>query len=223
MDAGLADRWKRPLIRRWDYVLDTHQPGEPKLALGDDVRRGLQALAKIPFPVATPSDHQDGEPKYFEEASLTLGVGVVRMEIPAIDLIFNQPQALLGETVYIHFGYKFPIRFDLIDKMKSFEPFASSSGWREERATLKEGPTIEARRHRLTKTVKHDTHGRVNVLALVEGEEAILESPDHTFEPLIVRHSEKIVVPAGVRRYNIRPHGPSVNTEISTVKAFVRI
>src|SRR6185312_2904957 len=52
VDCGVADRWKRPLIKRWDYLLDTNDPSQPKLAEGEDVRRGLHAAAKQPFQFA---------------------------------------------------------------------------------------------------------------------------------------------------------------------------
>ena len=42
VDWRVADRWKRPLIKLWDFVLDTNNPREPKLADGDAVRRGLR-------------------------------------------------------------------------------------------------------------------------------------------------------------------------------------
>ena len=50
-----------------------------------------------------------------EENSLLLGFGGVQIEIPAIDLVFHQPQKLLGDAVFKMFGAEFPIRFDLLD------------------------------------------------------------------------------------------------------------
>ena len=40
------------------------------------------------------------------------------MELPAIDLVFQQPQGLLGEAVHARFGTEFPIRFDFLDTME---------------------------------------------------------------------------------------------------------
>ena len=51
-----------------------------------------------------------------EENSLLLGFGRRRVEIP-VDLLFYQPQALLGEAVFGRFGDEFPIRFDFLDTM----------------------------------------------------------------------------------------------------------
>jgi len=222
----VSDRWKRPLISQWDYVLDTIIPGEPKMAGGDDVRRGLQAAARQPFRV-TPCRDLDREKKKsglpfdpaLEENSVLFGFGDVRIEIPAINLIFNQPQALIGAAVHARFGDEFPIRLDFPDKTGLFEPLAHGDGWREESGRVH---GIERRRHWFRRTVPHDTRGGVNILKLLEGDEAIVESPDHTFEPLIVHPGETFIVPAAVGRYDIGPHGPSAGKEIATIKAFVR-
>jgi mannose-6-phosphate isomerase class I len=47
-----------------------------------------------------------------EENSLLLGFGAHRVELPAIDLVFQHPRELLGQAVYDRFGAEFPIRFD---------------------------------------------------------------------------------------------------------------
>ena len=68
----------------------------------------------------------------------------------------------------------------------------------------------------------HDTGGGVNVLNLVEGDEAVVESPTGAFEPFVVHYAETFIVPAGVGAYTIRPHGEAEGTECATIKAFVR-
>ena len=215
VDWPVTDRWKRPLIKRWDYVLDTNNPNEPKLADAEDVRRGLHAAAREPFRLAPSLDS-------FEEASLLLGFRDHRFELPAIDLVFNQPHTLLGEAVHARFGDEFPIRLDFLKRTLAvrFEPVGKGDGWREEHAKLHE--RIELRRHCFSKIIEHQTHGSVNVLNLFEGDEAVIESPDGAFKPLIVHHAETLVVPAAVGHYDIRPHGPSAGKEIATIKAFVR-
>ena len=60
------------------------------------------------------------------------------------------------------------------------------------------------------------------MLNLVEGEEAIVESPNGAFEPFVVHYAETFIVPAAVGRYTIRPHGASVARELATMKASVR-
>ena len=379
VDWRVCDRWKRPLIDRWDFVLDTINAWMPKLADGPAVRRGLRAAAARPFRVVPFFDPApwggqwmkqacdldrgvknygwcfDGVP---EENSLLLGFGDIRFEVPSLDLVFWQPRALLGDAVHARFGDEFPIRFDFLDTMDggnlSFQvhplteyiqhhfgmhytqdesyymldagpdasvylglkegvdaaamardlrsaqaggapfpadkyankfparkhdhflipagtvhcsgansmvleisatpyiftfkmwdwgrlgldgkprpihldhglaniqwdrttawtqrqlvnhitPLASGDGWREERTGLHEREFIETRRYWFTKPVPLDTHGGVNVLNLVEGDEAIVASPTNAFEPFPVHYAETFIVPAAVGTYTISP------------------
>lgn len=102
------------------------------------------------------------------------------------------------------------------------EPIASGKGWREERTGLHEREFIETRRHWFTEKVTHHTNGSVNVLNLVEGREALVESPSGAFEPFVVHYAETFVVPAFVGEYTITPHGEGAGKECATMKAFVR-
>jgi mannose-6-phosphate isomerase class I len=396
VDWRVCDRWKRPLIAKWNFVLDTNNPREPKLADGEAVRRGLRHAAARPFRVVPFFDpapwggqwmkevcNLDRREKNFgwcfdcvpEENSLLLGFGDTRFEIPSINLVFDQPLALLGDAVHARFGDEFPIRFDFLDTMgggnlsfqvhpltgyiqhhfgmhytqdesyylldaglqahvylglrenidraamardlqaakaggepfpaekyankfpakkhdhylipagtvhcsgadsmvleisatpyiftfkmwdwgrlgldgqprpihlkhglaniqwerdtawtrnnlvNRIEPLGGGDGWREERTGLHKLEFIETRRHWFTKPVPHDTCGGVNVLNLVEGDEAMVESPDQAFEPFIVHYAETFIIPAAVGRYNIRPHGASAGHELATIKAFVK-
>ena len=99
---------------------------------------------------------------------------------------------------------------------------ASGEGWVEERTGLHELEFIETRRHWFAGPVPHDTRGRLNVLNLVEGEEAVVESPDGAFDPFVVHYAETFIVPAAVGRYTIRPHEAARGTTCATIKAFVR-
>ena len=396
VDWRVCDRWKRPLLGKCDFVLDTHDREHPVLAEGKAVAGALRHAVTRPFRVMPLFDPApwggqwmkdvcdlDRTPANYgwcfdcvpEENSLLLGFGDVRMEIPSINLVFNQPRALLGEEVHARFGDEFPIRFDFLDTMgggnlsfqvhplteyiqqhfgmhytqdesyyildagegacvylglrdgvnpaamkrdlemaqtgqtpfpadryanrwpakkhdhflipagtvhcsgaqslvleisatpyiftfkmwdwgrlgldkkprpihlnhglanvqwdrttrwteenliNRFEPLASDAQWREQRTGLHRREFIETRRHWFTGTVSHDTHGGVNVLNLVQGEEAIVQSPGGAFEPFIVHYAETFIVPAAVGAYTISPHGPSVGQECATVKAFVR-
>lgn len=102
------------------------------------------------------------------------------------------------------------------------EPIAEGDGWREERTGLHEREFIETRRHWFTKPVAHHTSGGVNVLNLVEGREAIVESPGNEFAPFKVHYAETFIVPAAVGEYTIRPFGESEGKQCATIKAFVR-
>jgi mannose-6-phosphate isomerase class I len=98
----------------------------------------------------------------------------------------------------------------------------SGRGWREEKTGLHEREFIETRRHWFRSRVPHRTEGSVNVLNLVHGEEAIVESPKSLFEPFVVHYAETFIVPACVAEYTIRPHGVSKGKECATIKAYVR-
>ena len=396
IDWRVADRWKKPLLGKADYFLDTHQNSQPKLADGDAVRRGLSLAATRPFrvvPFFDPGvwggqwmkevcDLDRSTVNYAwcfdcvpEENSLLLELGGHRVELPSINLVFNQPQALLGERVHARFGTEFPIRFDFLDTMgggnlsfqvhphteyiqehfgmpytqdesyyildagpqaevylglkegvnsaammrdlaaaqsdrnpfpdelyvnrftakkhdhflipagtvhcsgaesmvleisatpyiftfkmwdwgrlgldgkprpihldhgaqnidwsrttawtrdhlvNHIEALGTGDGWREERTGLHEREFIETRRHWFTKTVPHDTNGGVNVVNLVEGDEAIVESPSGAFEPFVVHYAETFIVPAAVGPYTIRPHGAGIGLKCATLKAYVR-
>lgn len=102
------------------------------------------------------------------------------------------------------------------------EKIAEGDGWVEERTGLHNDSFIETRRHWFTGTVPHDTDGVVNILNLVEGREAIVESPDNAFEPFVIHYAETFIVPAAVGAYTVRPFGQSEGKRCATMKAYVR-
>ncbi len=396
VDWRVCDRWKQPLIARWDFVLDTNDRTAPKLAEGEAVRQGLREAARRPFRVVPFFDPApwgghwmkgvcglDSDAVNFgwcfdcvpEENSLLLGFGGERLEIPAINVVFDQPRALLGEAVFGRFGAEFPIRFDLLDTMgggnlsfqvhpladyirntcgmaytqdesyylldaapdagvylglkggvepgamlrdleaaqegglafdtdryanrwpakkhdhflipagtvhcsgansmvleisatpyiftyklwdwgrlgldgkprpihlrhgaaniqwdrttewtrrnlvNRIEPLGRGDGWREERTGLHELEAIEVRRHWFTRPVPHHTRGELHVLNLVEGQEAVVESPDGAFAPFVVHYAETFIVPAAVGPYTIRPGDSAAGRELATLKAYMR-
>ncbi len=396
VDWRVCDRLKRQLMHRWDYVLDTNTPGQPKLIIGKAILKALELAVQRPFrvvPFFDPGpwggqwlkevcDLDKNEINYAwgfdcvpEENSLLLKFGNATVEIPSINLVFYQPAALLGERVFARFGDEFPIRFDFLDTMdggnlslqvhpltgyiqekfgmhytqdesyyildaaeesfvylglkekvdpqamigelkqsqetgddfdaekyvakwpvKKHDHFSIPAGtihcsgansvvleisatpyiftfklwdwnrlgldgkprpinidhgekviqWNrteswidknilhlttllsqepgicEERTGLHETEFIETRRHWFDKKVHHHTGGGVNVLCLVEGREAVVESPTHAFEPFIVHYAETFIVPAAVGDYTITPHGESAGKQCATIKAYVR-
>ena len=104
----------------------------------------------------------------------------------------------------------------------TFIPIGEGKGWREEHTGLHKREFIETRRHWFTDTVPHHTDDGVNVLNLVKGREAIVESPDNTFEPVVIHYAETFIVPASVGAYSIRPYGESEGQECATIKAYIR-
>lgn len=396
VDWRLLDRHKARLINQWDYLIDTHKAGQPKMISGASVLKGLARAAQQPFRVVPFFDPGPWGGQWLkevagldksvvnyawafdcvpEENSLLLSFGDTTVEMPSINLVFNQPDNLLGEKVYKKFGAEFPIRFDLLDTMEGgnlslqvhptkeyvkeqfgmpytqeesyymldakedaivylglkdgFEPetminelreaqkgesafdadkfvmkwparkhdhflippgtvhcsgkdsvtleisatpnlftfklwdwgrlgldgkprpinidhgkeviqwdqretwveenlvnditkVAEGDGWIEEKTGLHKSQFIETRRHWFSKKVLHDTQGNLNVLNLVEGREAIVESPSGKFEPFIVHYAETFIIPAAVGEYTIRPYGKSEGEQCATLKAFVR-
>ncbi|MBS1806085.1 MAG: class I mannose-6-phosphate isomerase [Acidobacteria bacterium] len=137
VDWRAADRLKRRLLKKIDYLLDTNVADEPKMITGEAFRRGLNRAVSQPFRVVPFFDPgpwgghwmervcelpPDGEPNHAwcfdgvpEENSLLLGFGDRRVEIPSIDVVFAHPEQLLGEEIVSRFGAEFPIRFDFLD------------------------------------------------------------------------------------------------------------
>jgi len=99
------------------------------------------------------------------------------------------------------------------------EQVASGPGWREERTGLHEREFIETRRTWFDSSVTLHTNGGVNVLNLVEGHAALVESPNGSFEPFEVHYAETFIVPAAVGPYCLRPLGEGVH---GVIKAYVR-
>jgi len=396
VDWRVADRHKRSLWERVAFFLDTVASTECKLVRAQHVNRALEATARRPFRVVPLFDpapwgghwmqtvcdvgHEQKNLGWCfdcvpEENSLLLAFGARRVELPAIDLVFREPRALLGEAVYGRFGAEFPIRFDFLDTMSGgalslqvhppteyiqrkfgmhytqdesyylldadsdagvylglrenvaademvrdltlaqkggpefpaeryvnrfparrhdhflipagtvhgagrnsmvleisstpyiftfklwdwgrlgldgrprpihllhgcssiawhrdtayakrklinqVTPLASGPGWREERTGLHEAEFIETRRHWFHHPVLHRSRQSVQVLNLVQGEEAVVESPDGAFEPLTIHYAETFIVPAAAGDFTLRPQGPGASGECATIKAFVR-
>lgn len=106
--------------------------------------------------------------------------------------------------------------------VNQFIELGKGDGWREERTGLHELEFIETRRHWFSVPVAHDTRGTVCVLNLVEGEEAMVESPTQAFAPFLVHYAETFIVPAAIGAFTIRPHGPSLGKQCVTMLAYVR-
>jgi len=106
--------------------------------------------------------------------------------------------------------------------VNAIEPLSQGEGWKSEKTGLHESQFIETHRYWFYDKTNHETNGSVNVLNLVQGEEAIIESPDGSFESFIMHYAETVIIPEQVKTYTIRPYGLSVEKEIAVVKARVR-
>lgn len=395
VDWRTCDRLKKEILHKADYILDTTHPEAPKMITGSTLQQALIQTAQRPFrvvPFFDPGpwggqwlkevcDLDRSAPNYAwafdcvpEENSVIWQFDNLQFETPAINVVFFQPDALLGKPVHEYFGEEFPIRFDFLDTMEGgnlslqvhplkeyirqhfgmqytqdesyyfmdaapeasvylglkenlepeamltdleaaqqyghtfeadkyvekwpikkhdhvlipagtihcsgannvvleisatpyiftfklwdwgrlgldgkprpislehgkkniqwnrttawtkqhifnrIQPVAKGEGWVEEKTGLHEHFFIETRRHWFTGKVLHHTHGVVNVLNLVEGREAIVESPEQLFEPFVVHYAETFIIPAAVSSYTIRPHGESAGRRCGTLKAFI--
>lgn len=111
------------------------------------------------------------------------------------------------------------VKNNLVNNVKLIK---EENGIVEERTGLHEREFIETRRHWFDKKVSHNTEGNLNVLNLIEGEEAIVESPSGKFKPFVVHYAETFIVPATVGEYTVSPYGKSLGKKIGTIKAYVR-
>jgi mannose-6-phosphate isomerase class I len=85
------------------------------------------------------------------------------------------------------------------------EHLAEGPGWTEERTGLHEREFIETRRTWFESVVALHTGSSVNVLNLVEGQAAVVESPTAAFEPFEVHYAETFIIPAAVGAFTLRP------------------
>jgi mannose-6-phosphate isomerase class I len=136
VDWRVCDRLKQETLERWDYLLDTTIPGDPKLISGAAMRAALDAAVHRPFRVVPFFDPapwggqwlkerfelDPAQPNFGwgfdcvpEENSLLLDCAGTTVEISSLNLVFYRPRQLLGNAVYETFGPEFPIRFDFLD------------------------------------------------------------------------------------------------------------
>jgi mannose-6-phosphate isomerase class I len=100
------------------------------------------------------------------------------------------------------------------------EVIRQEKDWREEQTGLHQLQFIETRRYWQSGKVKHQTGDVVNVLMVVEGSGAVVESPADSFDPFHVNFGEAFIIPANVKEYSVRPFNKK--EEIVTIKAYVR-
>ncbi|WP_408008230.1 class I mannose-6-phosphate isomerase [Pseudalkalibacillus sp. A8] len=134
----VADRHKKTLFERMDFLLDTNKKNSPKMISGEAFLEGLKQAVNRPFRLVPYFDAGvwggqwmkevcdlnreqanyawsfDGVP---EENSIYLKYGDIKIEVPSLNLVFRHPTELLGDKVHARFGTEFPIRFDYLDTM----------------------------------------------------------------------------------------------------------
>ena len=86
----------------------------------------------------------------------------------------------------------------------AMRPFMAENGDRKGEETLSR-EIILLTRHWFAEAAAFDTAGHINILLLVAGRAAVVESPDDRFQPFLARYGETIIVPAQIGPYRVRP------------------
>lgn len=134
----MADQLKLDLNFSYSWYLDMNRSDDVKMIRTDDLLLAYEQISQQPFRLKPFFDEGvwgghwmqdelgvgqgernlawcfDGVP---EENSLLLSFADGILETPAINLVFAEAKALMGERVFGRFGYSFPIRFNLLDTM----------------------------------------------------------------------------------------------------------
>ncbi len=138
VDWRVLDKHKSSLMAKWDFVIDTNKEAHPKMVRGSGILDALKKATETPFRVVPFFDPGPWGGQWLkevadldrsavnfawgfdcvpEENSLLLKFGEQTVEIPSVNLVLREPEALLGRSVYEQFGAEFPIRFDFLDTM----------------------------------------------------------------------------------------------------------
>lgn len=136
LDWRVGDELRHRIYGDVHLFLDLNDEESPRMLGGDHLRQAVRATVERPFRVVPFFDPgpwggqwmrtrfglPDGPPNYAwgfdcvpEENSVVFGFGSCRFELPAIVLVQEEPERLLGSTILQRFGREFPIRFDLLD------------------------------------------------------------------------------------------------------------
>lgn len=94
-----------------------------------------------------------------------------------------------------------------------------NAAYRCERTGLHELEFIDTHRYWINQSVNLATGGEFQMINLIEGQEALIESPDRQFAPFVVHYAETVIIPAAL--YNYRISSPS-GAEIGVIVASVR-
>lgn len=104
--------------------------------------------------------------------------------------------------------------------LNHFEVIEKNDQYEEVKTGLHELEFIETRVITSKEKTFHDMKDGVNVLNLVDGTSAVIESITNEFPPFTLHYVETIIIPAAVKAYSIRPE--KENEEIKFIKAYIR-
>lgn len=99
---------------------------------------------------------------------------------------------------------------------------SEGNGFRHEKTGLHFTQFIETHRYWQSVKTLHKTGNETNVINLIHGKEALIESPTNQFTPFKINFAETVVIPSLIEEYTIRPIGLSIKQEIGIIKAFVK-
>ena len=104
------------------------------------------------------------------------------------------------------------------DNLISKHPeIARGDGYRIEKMGSNEYEVMTTRRLWLTKPYTLNSDHHIRVITLVEGEEAIIESPTGAFKPKVVHFGENTIIPPYLGDYTIRHYGLTEGQEIGVL------
>lgn len=101
------------------------------------------------------------------------------------------------------------------------EILAKGDGYQVEKTGLNDLEFIETHRYWFTKPITVETHSSVNMLNLVEGESATVESLNNEFPPFLIHYGETFIVPEAVQKYRVIP-SDNTTSKCGLLQAYVR-
>lgn len=134
----IFDRYKWDCLKHCAWYVETNNQ-EPKMISMEAYHAGLRQFSQEPFRLVPYFDQGiwggtwmkkvcdlpesktnyawcfDGVP---EENSICFKFDDILVDVPAINLVHEQTDALLGKRIHARFGKEFPIRFDFLDTME---------------------------------------------------------------------------------------------------------
>lgn len=104
---------------------------------------------------------------------------------------------------------------NVVGQQKTLE---KGDGYEVERTGLHNREFIDTFRYTLTEPYTVSTEDSVNVMNLVDGSHALIESVDGSFEPFEIHYAETAIVPAAAGQYRIVPENEEIKLIVATVR-----
>lgn len=215
------------------YILDVDEKENPGVYLG--VKTGTEK-AELIDALARSQEGNSGfdDEKYINRISVKKhdhvlippgtihcsSKGMMVLEISATPYIFTfklwdwNRLGMDGKPrpIYLHHGSEVVqmdrdteyVNQELVNRIEVFEV---SPGIIRERTGLHELEFIESERLWFDEEAYCETHGSVNVLNLVEGDQITIKSPSNAFDPFIVNFAETFIMPEQLGKYILSASG----------------